>query len=231
MKVSLPRSLPALALGVALLTTPAAWAANYAETGDAGDLPATAQMVAGLANTPLDRITGQLTLSSGISDGDMFQIFISNPMTFSANTTTFVAGANNFDTQLFLFDSNGRGVYANDDSPNGGAQSTLPAGSGFVTTAGTYFLLIDGSGRYPVNASGQLIFPNFNDGTTDPSTVVGPTGAGGASPVAGFSGNSNEAGNYSIALTGAQFVVVPEPSTIVAVGSGLAVLVLARRRR
>ncbi len=215
---------------VALFTSHTARAANYAETGDAGDTPATAQLVTGQPpGTSLDRITGTVSIVNGISEGDMFQIFISNATAFSANTTAFVAGANNFDTQLFLFDSTGRGVFANDDSPNGGAQSTLPAGTSFLLAPGNYYLLITGSGRYPVSPSG-LIFPNFTDGTTDQSTVVGPTGPGGALPISSFTGNSSEGGNYSITLTGAQFVVVPEPSTLVAALSGVAGLLVLRRR-
>jgi hypothetical protein len=42
----------------------------------------------------------------------MYAIYIEDPATFSATT---VGGAT-FDTQLWLFDANGKGVVANDDS-------------------------------------------------------------------------------------------------------------------
>ena len=164
----------------------------------------------------------------------MFQIFISNPAAFSASTLTLSpGGVNGFDTQLFLFNSLGLGIVANDDNPSGsGSQSSIPAGNSFTMTLapGIYYLLIDGSGRYPVSQNG-LIFPNFTSNNADPTVVYGPTGPGGALPINGFTGNSSEGGKYSIALTGAQFVVVPEPSTVVAIASGLTLLLFASHRR
>ena len=122
---------------------------------------------------------------------------------------------NSFDTQLFLFNAAGLGVFANDDDPTSGSpQSTLPAGNTILTSlpTGVYYLLITGSGRFPIDSMGQLIFPNFTDGTTDPTGVYGrnPTSLA----VSGFTGNSNSGGNYSIVLTGAQFIVVPEPTSL-----------------
>ena len=98
-----------------------------------------------------------------------------------------------------------------------------------------YDLLITGYGRGPASTGG-LIFPDYTDFlNADPNAVDGPTGPGGASPLSKYLGNSNEGGAYSIALTGAQFVTaaatVPEPSTIVIFGSGLALLFFVRRRR
>lgn len=208
-----------------------AHAVGYVEIGDAGDLPATAQVVFGPANTALTSISGTLTFSNNISEGDMYRIVISSPSTFSATTTGFSPGVNNFDTQLFIFTLSGLGVIANDDDPStGAAQSTIAAGQ-FTLPAASYYLLITGSGRFPTS-SGGLIFPNFTDGSTDPTGVYGPTGPGGASAVTGFTGSSNDGGSYSIVLTGAQFVTaVPEPSTMVAMGFGLGLLCLARRRR
>jgi hypothetical protein len=75
--------------------------------GDAGDLPATAQVVSGSGS--LTAITGNL----GASDVDMYQIIICDPLNFEATT---VGGAT-FDTQLWLFDLNGNGVLHNDDDP------------------------------------------------------------------------------------------------------------------
>lgn len=227
---------PATLAATCLALTGTAHAAPYTETGDAGDLPATAQIVTGTGGTTLNSISGALTLTNGISDGDMFEIYISSPSTFSANTTAFVPGSNNFDTQLFLFSAAGLGLAANDDSPSGGQQSSIPAAN-FTGPAGLYYILVDGSGRYPVSSLG-LIFPNQNDGTngglgSDSTVVYGPTGPGGGNAITGYTGNSNEAGNYRITLTGAQFVpaVVPEPSTYAAVLAGAAGLVFFGRFR
>lgn len=208
------------------------FADTYTETGDAADLPAGAQIVTGAAGTPLTSISGQLTATNAVYDSDMFEIFISSPSTFSAATTGFVPGANNFDSQIFLFSAAGKGIIANDDAASGGDQSSIDAGS-FTGAAGAYYLLISGSGRYPTSAGG-LIFPNFTDGTTDPSTTVGPTGPGGGSAITGYTGTSNEGGNYRIALAGAQFVppgAVPEPSATATVIASLVGLALLLRRR
>ena len=209
-------------------------AATYTETGDAGDLPATAQVISGAPATSLTSLSGALTLTNGTSDSDMFAIYINSPSTFSASLTAFVPGANNFDSQLMIFNSAGKGIQTDDDDPNTGApQSNLPAGGTLMSSqaAGVYYLLISGSGRYAVSGTNSLIFPNFTDGTTDPTVVYGATGPGGANTITGYTGSSNEGGNYTIALAGAQFVVVPEPSTWALVAAGVAGLALVARSR
>jgi hypothetical protein len=223
-------------LAVSFASIASASAATFTETTDAGDMTGTAVVISGAANTSLTAIKGTLTSLNGITEGDMYEIHISAPTLFSASTTGFVPGANNFDSQLFLFTLGGIGILANDDDPvSGGAQSNIPAGS-FTLAAGDYELLITGSGKFPGSAGGA-IFPNFTDGVTDPTGVYGPTGPGGGSKLTTYVGSSNEGGAYSIALTGAQFVsaavttTVPEPSSIAILAAGIPMLVLARRRR
>ena len=167
----------------------------------------------------------------------MYEIYIPNPSAFAASDTAFIPNSNNFDSQIFIFSAAGLGLAANDDSPNGGEQSSIPAAS-FSGPAGLYYILIGGGSRYPTSTSG-IIFPNLNDGTnggvgSDPTGVYGPTGPGGGNAISTYSGSSNEAGAYTIALTGAQFVPVPEPGTYAsmlagAVGLGLASIF--RRRK
>jgi hypothetical protein len=205
--------------------------ATWSETGDAGSLPATAQNAGGTPFAPLTAITGTLTLNLGISEADMYEIYINSPTTFSATTTGFSPGVNNFDTQLFLFDLTGHGIYANDDdTTSGGPGSTLPAGTAFMSSlpAGFYYILITGSGQFPADSLGRPLFPNFTTGA-DPTGVFGPTGTGGANAIAGYTGNSTEGGNYSIALTGAQ--VVPEPSIVGLMLPGIAGLLLLQSQR
>ena len=225
----------ALAAALTLASTAPAYAVGYAEVGDAGDIVHGApQMVSGNPGDAITAITGALSLNAGISEGDAFQIYISSPSTFSATTTGFAPGVNNFDSQLFLFTLDGVGIVANDDdSASGSAQSTLPAGSSFTASLapGYYVLLITGSGQFPAS-SGGLIFNNWTDGMTDPTGVYGPTGPGGASAISSFGGSSNEGGAYSIALTGVSVVVsaVPEPTSL-ALGLAGALMLMARRRR
>lgn len=220
-----------LAAAALLLALPArSDAAFFVETGDAGALPSAAQTVTGVSN--LTGIQGNL---SSTGDRDMFRIFLTGGRTFSA--TTVGQPGTLLDTQLFLFDSTGRGVYANDDDAAGqGAnayRSTLPSGTSLTPMAsGIYYLLIVASGAYPTSSAG-LIFPNFSTAPiVDPTAVVGPTGPGGSSPITGYTGAATEFGTYQIALTGATSVV-PEPASALLVGCGVALagLAAARRRR
>ena len=218
-----------LLLIAGLLGATSTHAATYAETGDAGDLPATAQTISGTTGTMLTDITGALTLTNNTSDGDMFRIYIPTPGTFSASMV-FARGTNAFDSQLMLFSSTGAGIVANDDSAaTGKPQAAIPAGALTGQPAGYYYLLVDGSGRYAVDAANKLIFPNYTDGTTDPTGTYGPNA--GVGVVAGYTGSSSEAGTYDISLAGTQVVPVPEPAWIGAFGGGAAALALLRRLR
>jgi HYR domain len=180
--IRISTTLAALSL---LIAAPAANAA--VEQGDAGDLPATAQ---DLSSEVVERIDG---LADGGLDVDMYRLCLTGGRTFSASTV----GGSDVDTQLFLFDSNGRGVYANDDS-DGMLQSRLPAGHALTPQdGGEYLLAVAVVGVEPVNSS--RIFP------PNPSGVVGPTEAGGPNPVTRWAqvGRERFGGDYTISLTGA----------------------------
>lgn len=204
-----------VALLTMVLTTahaPPATAAIWTEVGDAGPLPATAQAV--IPNESLTSISGTL---SPVTDADMYLIFIDGGGTFSA--TTVGQPGTLFDSQLFLFDSTGRGVYANDDDGSAGGigefRSTLPANHALTPrTPGLYYLVITNSGVYPTSAPAVLIFPNINTGPTFQTAVVGPTGPGGGSPITGYSLTTAAGiGTYTIALTGASGI--PAPASLV----------------
>ncbi len=183
----------ALRIGALLLSlAPAARAATFAESGDAADLPATAQITTGCGT--LDAISGTKE-ASGV---DMFRIQIDNPAAFSATTV----GLTTIDTQLFLFTSAGLGVYANDDVTGSDTRSTLPAGhASSPATAGVYYLALSQYNKDPQSAGG-LIFPD-----SPYTTVFGPTGPGGGSAITGWTSGGTAAATYSINLTGAAFAV------------------------
>ncbi len=206
-----------------------AWAVTYTETGDAGQLRATAQPTAAnqaAANQPLTAILGGLL---GATDIDLFLINITSPSTFSATTVNATTGF--LDTALFLFDNNGRPIYANDDDPGGlSVNSTLPAGNGLSpTVAGVYYLGISFSGAQPVNSSNITLFASGN--STD---VRGPN-ASATGPLtnwdtSGIIPSGSFPASYRIDLTGATTAAVPEPTTFAfAVIGGIGLVGLRQR--
>jgi hypothetical protein len=219
---------PLLLAGICLANR--AHAATWYEVGDAGDQISTAQNVfSATPNTPLTQIVGTLTVAYNVSEVDIYRIYISSPNIFSASMIFGEGLFNAFDSQLMVFNSNGVGLADDDDAANGSPQANVPAGSLAGSLPGIYYLLVDGSGEYPVDKTGHLLFPNYNDGTTDPTKVAGPQSA---LPLAGYTGFSGEGGLYAISFTGAQFTNnVPEPSGGVLLGAGALALACWQTRR
>jgi hypothetical protein len=166
-------------------------ATAWQEQGDAGDLPGTAQITTGPGT--LTAIRGALTAG----DVDMYKISICDAPNFTAIGSGTVS-----DTQMFLFDSTGKGVAMNDDTPVGtGLQSALaPAGAIPGLTNGSYYLALSSYDNDPNDASAQALWLD-----TPFNTVRAPDGPGAANPVASWDGAGSNAGNYAIALTGACF--------------------------
>ena len=172
-----------------LALAPGAFAAS--EVGDAGDLRSTANDMGAGA---LMEIQGNFP---DASDVDLYRVCLSDGDSFSASTL----GAS-VDTQLFLFNSQGYGIYANDDS-SGGHGSLLPAHHRFSPRAGgEYFLGVSAFNKDPQSAQGE-IFPNSFNASLYPGGVVNASGFGGAQPLTGWAGRaSGPGGNYRITLTG-----------------------------
>ena len=220
------RFVVATALLGAILILPAKALAGpiWQEAADAGQLPGEAQVTIGTA--PLTSIRGTL----GASDVDMFAIFISDLALFSATTVGSDLLPNGIlDTQLFLFDQDGRGVLANDDADLDAFETnaTIPLGSA-GGGPGLYFLAVSYLGATPFSSSGDI----FPDLFSFDGEVFGATGPGGGDPISGWDiFPSTEPGDsYEILLTGVQPAqIVPEPASLSLLALG-AVALAARRR-
>ncbi len=192
--------------------TASAFGQGWIEFGDAGDAPLTSQVTQG---------RGDLTFIGGThahGDVDMYAILINDPQAFSATT----AGGATFDTQLWLFDANGRGVVFNDDIPGGGTLLSHITGQ-FVPAPGLYHLAISRYTQDPVDGAGQALWM--------PSPFAHerqPDGPGAANPIHAWVNQAPAGGAYWITLTGASHAV-PTPGALALLAfSGLAAV---RRRR
>lgn len=190
---------------LALAAAPGAFAAS--ETGDAGDLPASAQ---DLGDGAVTTILGSF---SGAGDSDVYRICLTDGASFSASTV----GATTLDSQLFLFDSEGFGVYANDDMGSSRG-SLLPASHRFSPSAGgEYFLAISQYNRDPQSVMGEIFQDNFSR-LAYPDGVIDANGFGGAEPVTSWSGRApGGPGLYRITLTGTRSCVPPDTTPPTAV--------------
>jgi hypothetical protein len=162
-------------------------------------LPGTAQTPTGSGD--LNSIAGAIAAS----DADMYCIRIDVPANFSATT----CGGSTLDTQLWLFQSDGRGVSFNDDDPgNCGLQSRLS--NTFVTAPGQYLIAVSVYNRDALDEGGQTLWLNSPFGVERQ-----PDGAGAANPIASWTGTTTGVDTYTIALTGATYCTpnAVEPAT------------------
>ncbi len=201
----------AIPILVTVLSAGYAQAATFTEIDDAGETLSTAAVIP-RGSQPLTSISG--TLSGG---ADLFRVFLKGGQSFSATTInpdTLELPVDKLldrptalleDSQLFLFDSRGRGIYGNDDS-FGTTQSTLLSDGFSPSRSGNYLLAISSFGFDPASDAGKIFADNNFD------QVLEPTGPGGGSSLSGFTGSSTTDGRYTIALTGAK--TVPEPSSV-----------------
>lgn len=227
-------------LAVLALTGTGAQAQTWTKTGSPGNLPATAQVTQGVGVlTTILGSLGTISTASTASNPDLFQIYINGASPFSA--TTVGPATTLFDTQLFLFDSAGAAVYANDDASTFTKGALLnpvaPLASGF------YFLGVSAYGAIPRSGGTTSAFDMFPNTVDDTSGTVPFTGlkgpkAGVTGPLTNWSLSSAdvETGVYSIALSGASYAApVPESSTTVSLGLllllGLGGVVIAAKRK
>lgn len=177
---------------------------TFEEVPDAGSTPATAQPATG--TTALARIKGELTAAADVSDfEDMFLICITDPEQFTATVNPV---GTNFDTRLWLFKLNGKGLLSNDNSPPGsptvfstlGPNATDGSGAALLTP-GLYYLAISTKDSIPLSVEGAI----FVDATPNNTEISGPDGPGGNQPIdSWFHGGNQPGGTYTIDLTGAK---------------------------
>jgi hypothetical protein len=175
---------------------PAQWDENVHGFGDAGDLPATAQVPTG--TNPFTQIGGTFTAPG---DADLYLIDICDLANFSATT---VGGPDaGMDTRLYLFTTSGQGVSFNDDVPAGfpGDATLLSRVSNLhVTTPGQYYLAVTMYDNAPQTSTPANI---WNETPFD--TERAPDGPGAASALASWTGDGFDTGAYLVTLTGACF--------------------------
>lgn len=135
-----------------------------------GPQPAEAFSFGGSA-TSLTSRTQSIGGSVGSNDVDFYKIFLYEGANFAVSTAAPVGG---LDTQLFLFDSNGKGVFANDDilfrGSSANLNSRIPTFA--VQESGDYYLAVTGY-DYDPYSGGSLIFP-----TSPFDGVYRPTNSG-----------------------------------------------------
>jgi hypothetical protein len=206
-----------------------AQAASFTQLGDTGQTLDTAQVISPGGDS-LDLISGRISSNTTVG---LFKIFLTGGQTFSATTVsakTLIDLPQDLllgiptdilaDPQLFLFDSNGKGIYGNDDS-FGSIQATLPSGGFAPTASGFYFLAIASSGLTPVGAADNLF------GAANPAGLFTPISN---LPLVGFTGQGSTIGTYDIFITGA--TAVPEPEqTAGAIAAGSLVLLYQFKKK
>ena len=129
-------------------------------------------------------------------DVDVYKIKVTNVATFKA-TTVGLAGF--LDTQLFLFDANGKGITHNDDDPaTNSIQSTITGQ--FVPAPGTYYLAVTLYNRDAMGPSNEFLWNN-----TPFNTERAPDGLAATETWTQWSVEALVDGDYEIALVGADF--------------------------
>jgi hypothetical protein len=176
----------------------AARAQAWTETGDAGDLVATAQATLGTGS--ISSIAGNL---ASPTDVDVYCIQI--PAVPPANLPlvqlqcVVVQGPN-----VWLFDATGKGVFSN-STCSGGAKTILAPNVSLAP--GTYYLAVSFSGLDPQSSSGPIWL-------SAPPSYRAPDGPGGAGSLTGWAGTPVVQGinPYQVNLMFTSYCSAPTPA-------------------
>lgn len=197
---------------------------DWIEDGDAGSSLGGAQ-----DTTSVGQLTSLVGSLGGADQEDVYRLTVLGGDDFSMPVTFGLMEGAGFNPSLWLFDSEGFGVLANDDDPltgGTGARLLTPSTDGvtLLLPPGEYFLAITESGNVPLsfrpdgNGGGALEEMFFFENALE---VSGPDGIGADNPLADWSGGAGGAGTYGVVIT-------PAPSSLALIGlSGL----LMRRKR
>lgn len=208
---------PLFVLAASLSIEPLASAGpDWTEIGDAGKstpqligFPVQPQSISGvLGELPLDGLergpSGGNDADGGPDVADVYDILIETNEEFIATTydQTFTitlevegerTGSTNFDTALWLFRTDKRGLLANNDIASVNNRSRLlpvaTDGTGArIATPGRYLIAVSFGDVAPVSSTGHPLFNFANN--PGPTQVSGPDGAGGASSFVGWQPDS-----------------------------------------
>jgi hypothetical protein len=202
-----------------VLAAVTAQASVFLELSPTGDSLATASGVPASTRVIVGELFPDGRGGQAPNIADLYRIRILDPNYFFAFTVG--GGGVIEDPQLFLFDSEGRGVIWNADlsvSPVDTQAGLGPLPPGYLP--GIYYLGISFFGVDPVSSSG-FIFDIF-------STGGAPSGPGGADPLTGWD-NALPSPIWDVYGYEIQLVQVPEPSNWLLVGAALALLARSRR--
>lgn len=148
-----------------------------------------------LGRGPLTSIQG--TLAAGQA-ADIYLVHVDDPATFRAST----AGGASFDTQLWVFDVDGRGLTFRDDD----AGSGLSTVSGQFLGGGTVLIAVSEYDNDPLDSTGVEL---WND--TPYAIERQPDGPGAGNVFTQWSGTSATARPYTLTLAGASFAAEASP--------------------
>lgn len=183
------------------------------EPSDAGDTLASAQFLPGGTTEVHGSILSSL-------DVDIFGFGWSGGDFLASTSKTGSLSSNQIqDTQLFLFDALGAGLWFNDDAVDFYSELNI---SGL--DAGLYYIAVSGWDNDPLNDINELIFENTFTGMHDPLDNITNT------VLADWTGG-NDWGDYILTLSpGTGPLPVPETGTLLLLLLGGGLLVLRRRQ-